>query len=127
LADSNVNVDMIVQTVGYRGNDSENLTNIAFTVSRDELERAKTCIQKFKNSNELQDIEISEDISKVSVVGVGMKSHAGVAAKAFKTMAKENINIMMIGTSEIKISMIIDEKYSELAVRTLHSIYNLDK
>jgi aspartate kinase len=127
LADANINVDMIVQTVGHGNSDSEDLTNVAFTVSRDELESAKNCILKFKANNELQDIEVNDNIVKVSIVGVGMKSHTGVASKAFSTMANERINIMMISTSEIKVSMIIEEKYSELAVRSLHSAYELDK
>ena len=127
LSDSDINIDMIVQTVGSKGQSSANLTNVAFTVSREQLAEAKSCIQKFQAGNEIQEIEISEDIVKVSIVGVGMKSHTGVASKAFTTMAKENINIMMISTSEIKVSMIIEEKYSELAVRSLHSAYELDK
>ena len=77
--------------------------------------------------NDVENIDYNEDICKVSVVGVGMKSHTGVAAKAFSAMAKENINIRIISTSEIKISMIIDEKYAELSVRALHDVYNLDK
>ena len=127
LSDANINIDMIVQTVGHKGSQSEYLTNVAFTVSREQLSEAKNCIQKFQNGNEIQEIEINNDIVKVSIVGVGMKSHTGVASKAFTTMAKENINIMMISTSEIKVSMIIEEKYSELAVRSLHSAYELEK
>ena len=127
LADANINVDMIVQTVGDSRGDNAGFTNLAFTVSRDELESAKKCIQKFQSKNEVRDIEINDNIVKVSIVGVGMKSHTGVASKAFATMAKEGINIMMISTSEIKISMVIEERYSELAVRALHSAYELDK
>jgi aspartate kinase len=126
LAENNVNVDMIVQTVGHSASD-EATTNVAFTVSRDEVEKAKNSLQKFIENGEFKNLEIDEGIVKVSIVGVGMKSHTGVAAKAFRAMAGENINIMMISTSEIKVSMIIDEKYSELAVRTLHSVYELDK
>jgi len=125
LSSSNINVDMIVQTSG--GGLGENITNIDFTVNRDELAKAEKCIHKFKDSHEIRDIQINSNIAKVSVVGVGMKSHTGVASNAFTTMAKENINIMMISTSEIKISMVIDDKYSELAVRALHSAYQLDK
>jgi aspartate kinase len=127
LGEANVNVDMIVQTVGHKSTNSENVTNVAFTVSRDEVEKAKNAISRFKDESELAEIEVTDDIVKVSIVGVGMKSHTGVAAKAFKSMARENINILMISTSEIKISLVIEEKYSELAVRTLHSTYELEK
>jgi aspartate kinase len=127
LSDANINVDMIVQTVGHKGNNSEDLTNLAFTVSRDEVQKAKDCLVKFQANNDVQEIESDDSIVKVSIVGVGMKSHTGVAAKAFSAMAGENINILMIGTSEIKVSMVIEEKYSQLAVMTLHSVYELDK
>ncbi len=120
LAKENINVDMIVQTIGHDGK-----TNLDFTVPQNELERAKTVMKEFKNEYEL--VEYEPNVSKVSIVGVGMKSHSGVASKAFETLAKENINIEMISTSEIKISMIIDEDKSEIAVRALHSAYDLDK
>jgi aspartate kinase len=120
LADENINVDMIVQTVGHDGK-----TDLDFTIPNTELERTKPIIEKF--AKEVAQIGYKDNISKVSVVGVGMKSHTGVASKAFTAMASDNINIEMISTSEIKISMIIDEKYSELAVRALHSCYELDK
>jgi aspartate kinase len=81
----------------------------------------------FVKEAEVDEASYDENICKVSIVGVGMKSHTGVAAKAFSTMAKENININMISTSEIKVSMVIDEKYAELAVRSLHAAYELDK
>jgi aspartate kinase len=126
LAENNVNVDMIVQTVGHSASD-EATTNVAFTVPRDEVEKAKNSLQKFIDNSDFKNVEIDDGIVKVSIVGVGMKSHTGVAAKAFRAMAGENINIMMISTSEIKVSMIINEKYSELAVRTLHSVYELEK
>jgi len=120
LADESINVDMIVQTIG---NDAK--TEIDFTVPQSEIERVKKVIESFNGI--IGDIEYKEDVAKVSIVGVGMKSHSGVAAKAFTTLAKEGINIEMISTSEIKVSMIIDEKYSELAVRALHEAYELDK
>jgi len=120
LADEAINVDMIVQTIGADGK-----TEIDFTVPQSEIERVKTVMEKFNSS--IGEIEYKEDVAKVSIVGVGMKSHSGVAAKAFTTLAKENINIEMISTSEIKVSMVIDEKYSELAVRSLHEAYELDK
>ncbi len=120
LANENINVDMIVQTIG-----EDDKTNLDFTVPQNELELVKKVMDRFKQ--EYQKIEYDPDVAKVSVVGVGMKSHSGVASRAFETMAKENINIEMISTSEIKISMIIDEKYGELAVRALHAAYELDK
>ncbi|NWF66386.1 MAG: aspartate kinase [Campylobacterales bacterium] len=120
LAEENINVDMIVQTVGHDGK-----TDIDFTVPESELERTKIVMGKLSDS--YKNVEYDASIAKVSIVGVGMKSHSGVASKAFDTMAKENINIVMISTSEIKISMVIDSKYSELAVRTLHEAYELDK
>jgi len=120
LADKQINVDMIVQNVGHDGK-----ANVTFTVPQTELELTKEVMKDFEDR--CDEISYDESIAKVSVVGVGMKSHSGVAAKAFDTMAKENINIQMISTSEIKISMVIDEKYGELAVRALHSAYELDK
>ena len=122
LADANVNVDMIIQNKAHNGK-----TNIDFTVPKTDLNDAKDVVAKFVDNDEIEDESYNEAICKVSVVGVGMKSHSGVAAKAFSTMAKENININMISTSEIKISMVIDEKYGELAVRSLHAAYELDK
>ncbi|BCD67863.1 aspartate kinase [Nitratiruptor sp. YY09-18] len=120
LAKENINVDMIVQTIGEDGK-----TNLDFTVPQNELELVKKVMEKFKD--EYEKVEYDPNVAKVSIVGVGMKSHSGVASKAFETMANENINIEMISTSEIKISMIIDEKYGELAVRALHAAYELDK
>ncbi len=122
LAEANVNVDMIIQNKAHNGK-----TNIDFTVPKTDLNDAKNVVAKFVDNDEIEDESYNEAICKVSVVGVGMKSHSGVAAKAFSTMAKENININMISTSEIKISMVIDEKYGELAVRSLHAAYELDK
>ncbi|MEN4046843.1 MULTISPECIES: aspartate kinase [Sulfurimonas] len=122
LADAEVNVDMIIQNKAV-----DDTTNIDFTVPVSDLHDAKSVVDTFVQSGEIKDDSYNEDICKVSVVGVGMKSHAGVAAKAFSTMAKENININMISTSEIKVSMVIDEKYAELAVRSLHNTYELDK
>ena len=121
LADAEVNVDMIIQNKAV-----DESTNIDFTVPVSDLHDAKTVVDTFVKSGEIIDDSYNEDICKVSVVGVGMKSHAGVAARAFSTMAQENININMISTSEIKVSMVIDEKYAELAVRSLHNTYELD-
>ena len=122
LASAEVNVDMIIQNRAHAG-----MTNIDFTVPKGDLNDAKDVVAEFLKDGDLEDDVYNEDICKVSVVGVGMKSHAGVAAKAFSTMADNNININMISTSEIKVSMVIDEKYAELAVRSLHDAYELDK
>jgi aspartate kinase len=120
LAANSINIDMIVQNAGESGK-----TNLGFTVPKTELNKTKNIIKDF--SNEFDKVDYDENISKVSVVGVGMKSHSGVAAKAFDVLSHENINILMISTSEIKISIVIDEKYSELAVRALHRAYELEK
>ncbi|HHB95062.1 MAG TPA: aspartate kinase [Campylobacterales bacterium] len=120
LAEEQINVDMIIQNAS-----SDGLTSLGFTVTQSELAKAKEIIENF--DHDIGGKSFDNDICKVSIVGVGMKSHSGVAATAFSALAKENINIEMISTSEIKVSMIIAEKYAELAVRTLHSIYELDK
>lgn len=120
LSNANVNVDMIVQTVGR-----DSKTNLDFTVPKNELDKAKLTLEAFKVNADL--IDYDYEVAIVSIVGVGMKSHSGVAAKAFESMANDNINIRMISTSEIKISMLIDLKYAELSVRTLHAAYELDK
>jgi len=120
LADANINVDMIVQTRG-----TDNTTNLDFTVPSTDIEKTKKVMISFEDDSDK--IDYNDAICKVSIVGVGMKSHTGVASKAFTAMAKDNININIISTSEIKISMIIDEKYSELAVRSLHDAYQLDQ
>ncbi len=124
LAEKNINVDMIIQNAS-EGENSHKTTNLGFTVAQNQLEDAKEVIENF--DHDIKSADFDENVAKVSVVGVGMKSHSGVAATAFETLAKNNINIEMISTSEIKISMIIDEKYAELAVRELHSVYGLDK
>ncbi|PID48338.1 MAG: aspartate kinase [Proteobacteria bacterium] len=119
LANKDINVDMIIQNVGHDGT-----TNLGFTVPENELELTKKAL---KGIQPAKLIEYDDEIVKVSVVGVGMKSHSGVASEAFDTMARENINIEMISTSEIKISMVVNNKYGELAVRALHKAYELDK
>ncbi len=118
LADENINIDMIIQNASENGT-----TNLGFTVPQSELERAKKVMDSFKE--EFGSSDYDENVAKVSIVGVGMKSHSGVAAKAFEALAKNNINIEMISTSEIKVSMIIDEKFGELAVRVLHEAFGL--
>ncbi len=122
LAEAEVNIDVIIQNKAQDGT-----TNIDFTVPVAELNDAKSVVDAFVAKGDIKDDSYNENICKVSVVGVGMKSHAGVAARAFSTMAENNININMISTSEIKVSMVIDEKYAELAVRGLHATYELDK
>jgi aspartate kinase len=120
LASENINVDMIIQNVGTDG-----LTNLGFTVPQSEHENAKKVMASF--DHDIEGMDFDEHVCKVSVVGVGMKSHSGVAATAFTVLAQNNINIQMISTSEIKVSMVIDEKYGELAIHTLHEAYELDK
>ena len=120
LADENINVDMIIQNTGTDGS-----TNLGFTVPQSEHENAKKVMESF--DHDIGGMDFDDHVCKVSVVGVGMKSHSGVAATAFMVMAKNNINIQMISTSEIKVSMVIDEKYGELAIRSLHEAYELDK
>ncbi|NEW61195.1 aspartate kinase [Sulfurovum sp. bin170] len=119
LADEQINVDMIIQNASTDGK-----TNLGFTIPQSESSRAKAVIEAF--DHDIGAMDFDDSVCKVSVVGVGMKSHSGVAATAFRAMAKESINIEMISTSEIKISMIIAEKYAGLAVRTLHNVYELD-
>ena len=122
LAQNDVNIDMIIQNKAHDGS-----TNIDFTVPVSDLDDAKSVVDLFVENKEIDADSYNDKICKVSIVGVGMKSHTGVAAKAFSTMANQNININMISTSEIKVSMVIDEEYAELAVRSLHNAYELDK
>jgi aspartate kinase len=123
LADSSVNVDMIVQNVSADGK----TTDLTFTVPASDYQRAMDVIQKAKSTIGFQRVDGATDVAKVSVIGIGMRSHAGVAARAFKALAERNINIRAITTSEIKFSVLIDAAYTELAVRTLHTLYGLDK
>jgi aspartate kinase len=122
LATSGVVVDMIVQNPSREGR-----TDITFTVSKGDLDKTLKIIDNFKDEIGARAILDDTKVSKVSIIGVGMRNHSGVAAIAFKAMQSENINIMIISTSEIKISCLIDEKYTELAVRTLHEAFGLDK
>lgn len=123
LAEANINVDMIIQVVSR---DSAT-TDITFTVPAGDYERAKGLLEEHKSSIEYESLQGETDVVKVSAIGVGMRSHAGVAAKAFKALSDKGINIRAITTSEIKFSVLIEEAYTELAVRTLHSLYGLDK
>jgi aspartate kinase len=123
LADSGINVDMIVQNISEDGR----TTDITFTVPTADFERSLAQIEAIKKDVVMAHVSGSSDVAKVSVIGIGMRSHAGVAAQAFQALAARGINIQLITTSEIKISILIDAAYTELAVRTLHSIYELDK
>ena len=122
LADAAVNVDMIVQNMSADGK----TTDVTFTVSTDELERALAVIEGLKGKVEFANLQAVPEMAKISVVGVGMRSHAGVAQKMFKELAEKGINIHVISTSEIKVSVLIDSDYAELAVRALHAAYGLD-
>ena len=122
IADANIEVDMIVQNVGV-----DNMTDFTFTVHRNDYEKALSILRENAANLGARDITGDTGIVKISVVGVGMRSHAGIASKMFKALSKEGINIMMISTSEIKISVVVDEKYLELGVRTLHSEFDLEK
>jgi aspartate kinase len=122
LADANINVDMIVQNISADGR-----TDITFTVPVTDYDRAQQTLAMVKDQVGFTAVEGAKDVVKVSIIGVGMRSHAGVAATAFKALAERGINIRAISTSEIKISILIDAAYTELAVRTLHSVYGLDR
>jgi len=122
IADANIDVDMIVQNVGHDGT-----TDFSFTVHRNEFKKALEVLERVKSAIGAREIVGDDRIAKVSIVGVGMRSHAGVASKMFKALAAENINIQMISTSEIKISVVVEDKYMELAVRALHQAFELDK
>jgi len=121
LADAHVNVDMIVQNVS-----ADDTTDMTFTVSKTDFLRAQAVLEEAKKSIGYAEISSDQDVAKISVVGVGMRSHAGVAGTMFKTLAEEGINIQVISTSEIKVSVLVAAKYTELAVRALHTAYRLD-
>ena len=122
LADENLSVDMIIQNVS-----DESQTDISFTVAKEEINKATKIVQDLGKLIKARDITTDTNICKISIVGAGMRSHPGVAAKMFSTLSKENINIIMISTSEIRVSCIIEEKYGELAVRVLHKVFDMDK
>jgi aspartate kinase len=122
VSDADIEVDMIVQNVG-----ADNRTDFTFTVHRNDFKRAQSILQQVADELGARQVTGDSKIAKVSIVGVGMRSHAGVATKMFAALSNEGINILMISTSEIKISVVIDEKYLELAVRALHSAFELDK
>lgn len=122
LAHNGIVVDMIIQTAGREG-----VTDMSFTMPRKDLPRALELMEQLKSELGFKSIESATDVAKVSVIGVGMRNHTGVASKTFAALYAENINILMISTSEIKISCLIEEKYTELAVSTLHETFGLDK
>ncbi|MCC7092057.1 MAG: aspartate kinase [Nitrosomonas sp.] len=123
VADANIDVDMIIQNVGHDG-----LTDFSFTVHRNEFKNTMNILrEKIQPHIGARDVLGGDRIAKVSVVGVGMRSHAGIASKMFRVLAEEGINIQMIATSEIKISVVVDEKYMELAVRVLHKAFDLEQ
>jgi aspartate kinase len=122
LSDANINVDMIVQNVSEDGKN----TDMTFTVSKGDFERAKQVLTGKQNSLNFHSLISDANVVKVSVIGVGMRSHAGIAQRMFKALAEKGINIQVISTSEIKISVLVAEEYTELAVRALHTAYGLD-
>jgi len=123
IADANIDVDVIVQNVGRDG-----MTDMTFTVSRNDYARSlKLLRDQVQPHIKCREVSGDEKIAKVSIVGLGMRSHAGIAARMFRTLAEEGINIQMISTSEIKITVVIEEKYTELAVRVLHKAFELDQ
>ena len=122
LAEHNIIVDMIIQNASIEG-----FTDLTFTVSRKDIRQATRLVEEISKDIGAQKVEVDENVAKVSIVGVGMISHSGVAAKMFATLAREGINILMISTSEIKVSCVIQSKYTELAVMVLHDAFGLEK
>jgi len=123
ISAANINVDLIVQGSGS----TPGQVNMSFTVPKTDYEKTMAIVTEVAKELGAGSVHSNPEISKVSVIGVGMRSHSGVASKMFETLAAQNINIKMIATSEIRISCIIDEKYTELAVRELHDVFMLDK
>jgi aspartate kinase len=122
VAEANIDVDVIIQNTS-----SEGITDFSFTVHRNDYNRALTLLkEKVAPTINAKGVVGDNKIAKVSIVGIGMRSHAGVAAKMFECLAHENVNIQMISTSEIKTSVVVDEKYMELAVRALHAVFELE-
>ena len=122
IADGNIEVDMIIQNVGEDGN-----TDFTFTIHRNDYDRAEGILRETSRQLGAREVLGDKRIVKISLVGVGMRSHAGIASKMFGALAKEGINIQMISTSEIKISVVVDEKYLELGVRALHEAFGLEQ
>jgi aspartate kinase len=124
LADENISVDMIIQNAAV---DAEGRTDVTFTVAKTDLARVQSIMQALAESVGARGVRYDDSIAKVSIVGLGMRSHAGVAAKMFRILADESINIQAISTSEIKVSCLVHEKYAELAVRALHDGFGLER
>lgn len=122
VSDAHINVDVILQNVGEDGT-----ANLTFTVHRNDYQHAKRILEEIARELDAKRVDGDDNIAKISVVGVGMRSHAGVASRMFKCLADEGINIQMIATSEIKISVVVDDKYVELAVRALHRAFGLEQ
>lgn len=122
IAKQNIEVDMIIQNTGH-----DATTDFTFTVHRNDYQSALKMLQQIASELNAREVNGDEHIAKISLVGVGMRSHAGIASSMFETLARENINISMISTSEIKISVVVDEKYLELGVRSLHKAFNLEQ
>lgn len=122
IASQNIEVDMIIQNIGH-----DSTTDFTFTVHRNDFQTAMSILQKICQELSARQVTGDEKIAKISVVGVGMRSHAGIASSMFSALAAENINIVMISTSEIKISVVVDEKYLELGVRALHKAFNMEQ
>ena len=121
MSENNINVDMIVQNISQDGISA----NITFTISQKDFDITKSVIEKNRNSLKYKSLSLDKNVAKISVIGMGMMSQAGVAEKMFKTLAKNEINILAISTSEIKISVLIEEKHTNIAVKSLHEAYNL--
>ncbi len=122
LSSANITVDMIIQNVSHEGS-----TDMTFTVPRSDFKKALKIVEETANKIGAAGVQSNESIAKVSIIGVGMRSHSGIATKMFETLSIEGVNIQMISTSEIKVSCIIDDKYTELAIRVLHEAFGLDK
>jgi len=121
MTENNINVDMIVQNISQDGISA----NITFTINQKDFDLTKSVIEKNHNSLKYKSLSLDKNVAKISVIGMGMMSQAGVAEKMFKTLAKNEINILAISTSEIKISVLIEEKHTNIAVKSLHEAYNL--
>jgi aspartate kinase len=122
LSHANITVDMIIQNISNDG-----ATDMTFTVPKADFKKALKIVEEVSREIGARGINSDESIAKISIIGVGMRSHSGIASKMFQTLAQERVNIQMISTSEIKVSCVIDEKYTELAVRVLHEAFGLDK
>lgn len=121
LSENGITVDMIIQNISHEG-----ATDVTFTVPKSDCAKAVAIVEKIADEIKARGVRQDKEISKVSIIGVGMRSHAGVASTMFAALSNEGINIQMISTSEIKVSCVVEAKYTELAVRVLHSAFGLD-